>query len=399
MNTKSEYKETQKVAHGLINKINEAVLRADATSESLFGGELARTFYLTYMYEHSNKKEFEKETVKSFEKVIHAFNKGDAKLYGPYLCNGVTGLLFVTVLLIKKGLIDDDYIQEFHPLIDYLTDCAIVGIDCNNNDFLHGSFGTVFTMAEFANISGNHKNLKKLINKLERKYANTEMPWILSGPDKESAQNKINFSLSHGQSGLLLVLFHAYNILGETKRRKSAYLKRNVEYLIESKNEDYFDKTYSYYPSILDVKDGKRNASNRLAWCYGDLGNVLSLNHASSFYNKKSYSEIVNEIGIKTTSRKSYEETFIADPYLCHGTAGVAQLYKILFDKTGIVEYESAYKYWIKETVQLGQKELLNAIDEKKVLNLAEGLPGLGLTLMSYLSQKHLDWGNVMLIR
>ncbi len=381
----------------ILNEINDLVLNGNAETQSLFGGELTKTFYFLYLFEYSRKKEHAEIALENFERVLTLFNKGDARLYGPYLCNGLTGLLYVILLFIKKGLIKNYQKEEIEPLIEHLTEAAIIGIENDNNDFIHGSFGTLYAVAEFGKLFNNHKYLRELLCKIENKYYQSQKLWIPCGQDEESTVHKINLSLSHGQYGLLLTLFYTHNILG-LKEDKAQPLSSMVDYIIELRKDFPYNKTYNYFPSIIDTRDNSMVASNRLAWCYGDLGSALFLNHASSFFKKQSYANIANEVGIKTTLRRSYEETYISNAYLCHGSSGVAHLYRILHEITGMPEYEKSYSYWIEETIRLSEKILSVPVEEKLILNLAEGIPGIGLVLMSFLSSKKHDWGKVMLM-
>ena len=388
---------SKKTVIEMLDKITNIVRQANSESHSLFGGELARAFYFSYLFECSNEKKYGDIALESFEKVIAHFNAGKAILYGPYLCNGLTGLLYVILLFIKNGLVKEYTKEELEPLVEHLTEAAVIGIKHDNNDFIHGSFGTLYTIAEFAKFSNNYKYLDKLLNQIEYKYFQSQAQWIPCGQDEDSTNFKINISLSHGQSGLLLALFHAYNVLGFQEKAKN-YLCRNMDYIVGLKNDTPYDKTYSYFPSIIDTRDDTKIPSGRLAWCYGDLGQVLLLNHASSFFKKRSYADIANDIGIKTTRRLSHEETLILNTHLCHGSAGVAQIYKVLYENTSISEYKGAYYHWIKETIRMCEDELSNPVNKKQTLNLAEGFLGVGLVLMSFLSPKRLDWSSVMLI-
>lgn len=381
----------------LLHKISEIVENSKPVNDTLFGGNLAVAFYFAHLYEIFGEEKYAGIAIDRLENVLTAFNENRSALFGPYFCNGFSGLLYVISLFIGKGLLSAEIKEDADLLAEQLMQSAFAGVDEDYNDFVHGSFGTLHVLTHYAEQFKEYGLVNHFLHKVESRYKHAGNPWIASYAEGEQEKKKVNFSLSHGQTGLLIVLLKAFSAAGYSVG-SSNFLKRNIDYVLSFKNHLPIEGTNNYFPSVVNTEDGACKASGRLGWCYGDFGQALLLYKAAAFFNDKTYLAAAEDTGIKTTHRRTYETTLLNSAQLCHGTGGAAHIYKTLWQQSGNAAYYKAYNYWMQQTIAYTEKELLNPVAARTQTDIVEGLPGIGLALMSYISGKQSDWGNLILL-
>jgi lantibiotic biosynthesis protein len=385
------------IAEKQLNRITNRIMECNPANDSLFGGELAKSLFFYYRYEASGEEQFADLAVEKLQFVLEAFNNNEGRLMGPYYCNGISGLLYILILYIKKELIDDSLKEDISLLANQLLETALLGMEEDFNDFAHGSFGVLFCLIQYAELCNDTDGLNIFLRKIEGKYLKTEKPWIPSYIGNQDEKLKINFSFAHGQTGFLVLLMQAYRLAGITPEIKTL-LKRNVDFVLGFKKESPIDNTFNYFPSTWHTETGEFKTSGRLAWCYGDFGPLFMLYEAAAFFGEPAYREIADELGIKTTSRLGIDDTMLESSQICHGTGGVAIMYKKLAGMSNLQEYLDASGFWMNKTIGYIEQELQLEIQETKVTDVVEGITGTGLVLMSYISDRQLDWGRMILI-
>lgn len=172
--------------------------------------------------------------------------------------------------------------------------------------------------------------------------------------------------------------------------------------IIEKLKQDSSENAVSLYPSI-NLKNAEE--SNRLAWCYGDLGIGIALLRASMVTNNKLWYEKALEILFYAVHRKEVKQTNIVDACFCHGKTGVAQLFKRAFTYTSKYKFLEANRYWIRKTLEIGQHaskpagfELFGGIPEN-VYCLLDGIAGIGLTLLGNVGNNNYSrWDEAFLL-
>jgi lantibiotic biosynthesis protein len=126
-------------------------------------------------------------------------------------------------------------------------------------------------------------------------------------------------------------------------------------------------------------------------------GQVLFLYKAADFFKDAGFSAVANNICKVSAERTSFGSTLLEAGQVCHGTAGVSHFYRVLGELSGLECCATAASFWIEQTINNIDKDL-DAGTNGNCLNMIEGLPGIGLVLMSYLSAKKLDWGSLILL-
>jgi lantibiotic biosynthesis protein len=167
----------------------------------------------------------------------------------------------------------------------------------------------------------------------------------------------------------------------------------------------------SYFPSVTE-ETSKLSKSSRLAWCYGDLGVAISLWHAGKTLNNAIFVNEAIEIIENSTKRIDIDECMVWDAGLCHGSAGVAHIYRQFYHNTGIESFSKASDYWNNITIN----NLCNHDDglagfktrhfDKKTsqwcwikdYGFLTGIAGIGLSIISNVSETKLSWDEGLLI-
>ena len=111
---------------------------------------------------------------------------------------------------------------------------------------------------------------------------------------------------------------------------------------------------------------------------------------------------------IFSTHRKSLSDNMVNDAALCHGTAGIAHIFNRFYHITNIPDFKEAAIYWYNQTIQMskfedglaGYKTCISN-DSKKLENCTgflEGIAGIGLALISSVSDIEPSWDEFLLI-
>ena len=147
--------------------------------------------------------------------------------------------------------------------------------------------------------------------------------------------------------------------------------------------------------------------SSRLAWCYGDLGISVALWHASQALGRKDWEQEAIDTILHASKRRGLVENGVVDAGLCHGTAGIAHIFNRMHGYTGLEELKEASNYWFAETLKMARFEDGLAGfkawqgNERGWVNepgLLEGIAGIGLALISAVSDIEPAWDECLLL-
>jgi len=144
-----------------------------------------------------------------------------------------------------------------------------------------------------------------------------------------------------------------------------------------------------------------------LAWCYGDFGIGLSLLKAAKELKDNYLEEKAHLILEGTTSRKSQSNTKVIDAGICHGAFGNTQIYNYLYKETLNSNYRSVAKFWLENGLEFskyhvgyaGFKQWFGNHDKWiPSTSLLEGIAGIGLSIIDYLSEESNSWDECLLL-
>jgi lantibiotic biosynthesis protein len=381
------------------NQIHEIIINHQPTNDGLFGGSLGLALYYYNLYQAYGKQADADIAISYVESTLQKINDGHINILGHSFCNGLAGLGYMIHELNKAELVDIDIHEEFAELDQMLYQTAKQQLQhSNQHDFLHGAMGIIYYFVSRlpdATIAGYTYELVQLF--CDKAVYTEKGIWFKNFVVKEDKDAEINFSLSHGQSSFLIILALAYH-KGITVEHIPLLLEKGVELLLHYKRApNIANGDYSFFPTA--VHEEEKHFSIRLAWCYGDLNVVLAILHATTVLNKPNWFEIANEIALETIKRNDSVTSGATDSHLCHGSLGLAQLYKNLYELTEIDAYKVAWEHWVHFTAtEFVPQELETNFYKDKECDLLEGWVGVNLAYLTFLSDKALSWNKILLL-
>lgn len=385
-----------------IAKINELLAAAPPLLfHGLFNGSLG----LLMHYYQAGKALQNEALVEAGEamlgKVFEDMNETEGGLIGAALSSGGAGLAFTANYLQQHGWIDFDTDEELLDLDTYLAESALQQMDEDNPDPLHGALGILYYFTTRRQTPAINAWLNAIAAKVVAKAIVTEAGcWYKNVFWKEpNDPAEINLSLSHGLAGILIVLLKAYPHVTDTGPVEKV-IREGLRFI--QGHECQFDlekKYYSFFPGNYLVKDGKpEHPTERLAWCYGDLNQVLLFYRAGNVLKDPAYTALANRVGVATLARDTLKLTFNEDVQFCHGSAGLAQFYKALYKESNNSLYWNRYEHWIKTTLEMIDDCIAENKFEKSPCGLLEGWAGVGMVLSEYVSDEPMDWAQVFML-
>jgi lantibiotic modifying enzyme len=109
-----------------------------------------------------------------------------------------------------------------------------------------------------------------------------------------------------------------------------------------------------------------------------------------------------------SATRRGLQENSVLDAGVCHGTAGIASIFNRLYLKTAREEFKEAAVYWCQETLSMAKFEdgfagYKTWRTEKyggwqTSTSLLEGVSGIGLCLLSFVTSDDPAWDECFLL-
>jgi lantibiotic biosynthesis protein len=380
------------------NQLHKIITSHSPKDDTLFSGNLGMALYYIDLYKTNKLVVNAEKAIDYIEKVLANIHDNDFGFYGSTFCNGAAGLGYVLEVATKENLVDieEDSIKSLDEYLFTKTKHQL--IHTNRHDFLHGAIGVIYyfiTKLPDPIVATYCYELVQLF--CDKAQYNEEGTWFKNIIIEEDKEEDINCSLSHGQSSFLIVLCLAYS-KGILVENIPLLVKKGIDLLMHYKSKtNYEENKFSIFPT--SITNGKPVFSSRLAWCYGDLNIALALYNAGTIFKNEAWINEADEITEASIKRDSEISNGNTDSHLCHGSAGLAQLYKAIFNFTNLEIHKDAWHYWIRKTVEIYlPKEIENNFYANKESELLEGLVGVNLCLLSYISNENLHWNKILLL-
>ena len=369
--------------------------------QDLMGGKLGISIFFLYYAKLIDKQEpydFGLQLLSSvFESINNGFN------YHTY-AGGLAGIGTALELLTQEELIEADTDEVLGGLDDFLYNKMINELKESNYDFLHGAVGIGLYFLKRKSNKKSHKYLENFVNELDSIAQNDDqgIKWLSVLNRKENTQG-YNLSLSHGTASIIVFLSKLYSE-GIAKEKVLGLLTGAVKYLLNQQLD--ISKFKSNFPSWV-CKD-EHVTHSRLAWCYGDLGIGIALWQAGNNTNNETWKEKAIEILLHSARRKDLKENSVVDAGLCHGTSGIAHIFNRMFINTGLKEFKNTADYWFSETLKMAKYD--DGLAGYKVWRIPEygglqneygfleGIAGIGLSLISAISDIDPKWDECLLL-
>lgn len=387
------------IATEKILKINKLLVKYKCLHHGLMGGSLGLLYYYYHAAKLLNDTTLYEKAAALLMDVFEDTNNNSGDLTGALFSSGGAGLGFTVDYLQKNKFIDFDMAVEFQDLDKYLFEEALSQLEKDNIDFLHGAMGVFHYFSLREQTPSINEYLNTLSIKVCDKAVTTKegIYFCNTGLERLSI-NDVDLGLAHGLCGILLLLIQAWPSLNN-KQQVENIIDLGIQYIIKHELPVNFpDNEFSYFPFALELDTNEINRINRLAWCYGDLNQVLLLYRAGKLLGNNTYTAIANRIGEQQIQRKTLAAPLSTDAHFCHGCAGLAQFYKCLHAETRNYSYYKAYKYWIGETISLIDKEIELDKYASNPVSLLEGWAGIALVLTEFVATEKMPWAKVFLL-
>lgn len=195
----------------------------------------------------------------------------------------------------------------------------------------------------------------------------------------------IDLGIAHGNAGVIALLA-AIVEQEPTHAEGRTLLSAAVTWYVAQKRSDRAQGLFG-----CRVDD---NATSRGAWCYGDFSAAWALFGAGRALHDTRLEEFALELLVQASAR-SDESLSLADPWLCHGYAGVAHLARrvaLAYDKFELMLVAQRY---FASSVDL-TRELVNSVEPD--WSLLEGMVGTCFACLDACGLISRRWDRLLLV-
>lgn len=322
-------------------------------------------------------------------------------------CSGLCGIGWAIEHVVRNDLIDADT-DELLSGLDTLLN-ASMRRDARENyfDFLHGAIGYGFYFLKRLSNPQVTDYLSELVEELEKQgegqiHEGGRVRWT-SLINLETGTMGANLSVSHGMSAIMDFLGRLYRE-GIGGGKVHSLLMGTVEYLLGQTLDTA--KYMCYFPAWAAEEEPSHYS--RLGWCYGDLGTGIVLWLTAQRIGSKTWREKALEILLHSTQRLEPVNTSVVDAGLCHGSSGIAHIYNRMYHYTGRDDFRKAALHRFDQTLEMATFDDgyagYKALHGKqrggwvKEAGLLEGIAGIGLALISAVSDVEPKWDECLLL-
>lgn len=392
----------KKLLERLFKLIETNPVKSDGLSNGKSGVALLYINYGTFV----DNGEYGEKGLSYIEEVIQNIDNPNSVLGAMNLYSGLCGFLEVLSALKRSELLDIDMAQ-FEKLDQLLYEWAMAELEKNNHDFLLGPMGCInyfINRMPDETCKGHLENLLgQIVPKLEGNllgiYALTNAHY--NHIDKRET-NEINYGIAHGMASLMLNFIKLANAEKGFDWLKDV-IKKCVEQFI-SFNEDQNLSYPKCFIGSVNCETNKSTFQNRLGWCFSDLNIIHILLEYQILSDTDKYGSVIDTAIDGLVKRKDYSQTMIDDPYLCHGSIGIALYCRKLYLLSKDDRLKQAENFWIDHCVDfydhVDDSYFYSAKFKEKndISSFLYGPLGTCLCLMSLLDEDLSEWEKIILL-
>ena len=368
-------------------------------SYGLYTGAFGVLLFCLYYSRYSKSETHRLLTANYAEKLFNSFlNETKSHTF----CDGLSGILYLFEFLREHDFIDFDIGDSQQVLDNYLIMRMKYNIEQRDYDFMHGALGVgLYFLKKKSNPECINELIDFLYQSAEKDIDNQIFKWK-SVIDSEKNLIGYNLALSHGISSIIIFLSRVLNS-NKNNERTREMLFGAVNYVISQQKD--FTQLGSCFPSSIITNSDMPVSKSRLAWCYGDLDIGMALWQAGKAIDNVDWKSKGLEVMLTSAQRRSYDESHVLDAGICHGSAGLAMIYRRIYLETGLNEYETATNFWLSQTLEFSQFE--DGFAGYKTLIIKEwlcdysllmGIAGIGLVLLTCLEDDKQTWDEMFLL-
>lgn len=390
-------KEIADAIYDHINNCNENDL-------GLFNQTMGMILFLSYynrLYKsHESEVALDNLIDKSFDKI-------SGGVFNNYTyCAGLSGTFFGMSFIQNRQLLNIDISEAREYYDNSITSGIISDINKSNNDFLYGVTGVVAYLLKY-----RYDTIPYIIKYLDYLEdtgisENDSIKWsfIVNTDGKKT----FSIGMAHGMSSIVILLTRILN-RGIEQERVIKLLSQTINYILKQEIDHY--KYNCYFPSHSIECMSENFNKSRLGWCYGDLGVAIALWSAGVALNNNDWKDKAIEVIEFSASRRELKGNYVVDAGICHGTAGIAQIFKRIYLETGNEIFAEANRYWINETLKMSKfndgiagYRIYTGNEETEMkwemdYSFLEGISGIGLALLASIGdESYSDWDEILLL-
>lgn len=386
-----------------VHELAEGLVVADVLESGLMGGAAGVACFYAYYADWTGDLHFKGLAE---EMVEQALSPPAGHFPEFSFSNGYAGIAWTLQHLMDQKLLEIDATSVVDKLNPLLAEHMLEDIRDIHYDYLHGSLGYAFYFLSLSGEECFYDELSTVVKELDRLAMTEEdgsKKW-LSVLDADNGLKGFNLSLSHGMASIMIMLsqFMSHGI-------EEALCQRLLDgaYKYLRKQQLSGTEYISVYPSWA-LESMEEPGNSRMAWCYGDLGIALACLHAGKAINDPVMFRHGEDLIIRSCARKDLKSNRVMDAGLCHGAAGLALIFNTAYQNMLNEETRIAAEYWLGECLKMdthsdgiaGYKAWYHPKygGWVKVPGLLEGAAGIGLALLSFISNREPAWSKSLLL-
>lgn len=169
----------------------------------------------------------------------------------------------------------------------------------------------------------------------------TSPAWVAWPVAGDFPTGYLDLGLAHGNAGVIA-------IAGRAKRlgvALTAFLDRARSTAFWIAEHTQLTDEVSAYPNFYHP--GSRSTASRVGWCYGDLSLGFALARFGASCNELALTEIGERLACRSGERLSTDGGLVNESSLCHGAAGIVQIYSRLYQVTAEEIYNTYRRAWL----------------------------------------------------
>ncbi|MBB4637135.1 lanthionine synthetase LanC family protein [Longimicrobium terrae] len=247
------------------------------------------------------------------------------------LYGGLAGMVLPMAHRERLGIADDGFD------LDGIDEVLMEGVDPGvtpHFDLISGVVGLGAYFLERLPAPAAREGVRRVIHRLHdtAEHDGHGMRW-LTAPDLIPAAKraitplgKYDLGMAHGITGVAAFLALAL-LNGADRDPAEAMLRETVRWLMALERAD---GSQGAYGTMVDPRQPEAMAPGRAAWCYGDPGVAAALLLASRALGDDALLHRAHALARHSAAFADAQRHRAVDTSLCHGTAGLAHLFRVL---------------------------------------------------------------------
>ncbi|REA63534.1 hypothetical protein DSL64_03565 [Dyadobacter luteus] len=370
-------------------QINRKIKDHPVKTDGLYSGESGLLLFYLYTYLTDTKQHWKDILFEKLDGVLERLGEPSGLSTLISVCAGLTGLGWVLNSLRKYELIGSEYDDFILNLNSTIAKRAVSEARGQNLDYMHGSIGALTYLCEgdmTSEIAREHVSAltREILARQSDEHGFIKNEYIFRKLGY-TTEDDMNLGLAHGLSGILLGILRVYEI-GILQDEIRPVAVAGINYILSLANFDHDnDLTKSIFPTNRMLSLAADDPKNQLyytlrsGWCYGDLNQVLLLYRAGSLLGNNSWSATARQVGLRCVKRTTNAQTWVDNPFLCHGSAVVSLMFDNLmqYDEDAARAFAEGSTFWKAQTLDYMSRFLQDG--DRKDVSFLSGFCGVAL--------------------